>query len=68
MEDKKGRTIAQAEKAAAQRIRMIGNKYSRTRKTAIGSTTVEESRLHGTLKYFTAWKRAKSNKQENDNE
>jgi hypothetical protein len=56
---KQYRSIAEAEKAAQQRIRMIGNKFSRTRKTAYGSTTVEESRLHGNLKDFTAWKRNK---------
>lgn len=60
----KERTVAQAEKAAAQRIRMIGNKYSRTRKAGYGSTSVEESRLHGNLKDFTAWKRYKSNKEQ----
>jgi len=61
--EKKERTTAQAEKAAQQRIRMIGNKFSRTRKTAYGSTTVEESRLHGNLKDFTAWKRSKTEKE-----
>jgi len=59
----KTRTTAQAEKAARQRIRMLGNRYSRTRKTAYGSTTVEEGNQHGTVKDFTAWKRNKLNKE-----
>lgn len=62
----KERTTAQAQQAAQQRIRMIGNKFSRTRKTAYGSTTVEEGNQHGTVKDFTAWKRAKNNKQESN--
>lgn len=65
---KEYRSIAEAEKAAQQRIRMIGNKYSRTSKTVYGSTTVEESRLHGNLKDFTTWKRAKNIKQESNHE
>lgn len=61
--EKKERTVAQAEKAAQQRIRMIGNKFSRTRKTVYGSTTVEEGNQHGNVKDFTAWKRSKLNKE-----
>jgi hypothetical protein len=62
MQDKQYPTIEQAIKAKEQRLRMIGNKYSQTRRTAYGATNVEESRLHGNLKDFTAWKRAKTEK------
>lgn len=61
-------TIEQAIKAKEQRIRMIGNKYSRTRRTTYGATNVEESRIHGNIKCFTTWKRNKSIKQESNNE
>jgi hypothetical protein len=63
MKDKQFTTIEQAIKAKEQRIRMIGNEYSRSRKKTYGATNVEESRCHGNLKDFTAWKRAKTEKE-----
>jgi hypothetical protein len=60
---KEYRSIAEAVRAKEQRIRMISNSRSKHKTYKFTGQTVEESRLHGNLKDFTAWKRNKNNKE-----
>lgn len=55
--------MAEAERASKMRVRMIENKRSKNKTYLFTGQSVEEGRQHGNLKDFTAWKRAKLNKE-----
>lgn len=63
MSTKTYKSIADAERAAKMRIRMINNSRSTNKVYERTNHTVEESRKHGNVKDFTAWKRQKLNKE-----